>query len=159
MRRISSTTLRMTDFLKTRLHRTAFLDPVVFDGGSGGIKTQVGHLTGYGCTHTFAGGAICSAPGHRFSSATESGFTWSCLCPSRWKLLLIACAKSTEHEHMMISIDTLEPITHDPHEKEYRAWKARLNNEQYDLIERGIEDRLGPHWITGQSRDHFLSQD
>jgi hypothetical protein len=56
-RRISSTILRTIDFLRTTLHHTAFLEPVVFDGGSGRIMTQVGHLTGYGCTLTFVGGA------------------------------------------------------------------------------------------------------
>jgi hypothetical protein len=56
---------------------------------------------------------------------------------------------------MLISIDTLQPITHIPHEKEYMAWRAKLTEEQYSLIEREIERRLGAGevqtagWIPG----------
>lgn len=79
---------------------------------------------------------------------------------------------------MLISIDTLQEITYIPHEREYRAWKARLSDEQYRQIESEIATRIGegevhtagwlpgsdwsdtpfdPIWSIACERDHVAS--
>src|SRR5258705_13661144 len=56
---------------------------------------------------------------------------------------------------MLISVETLEPITHIPNEREYRYWRKRLTDEQYSAIESEIERRMGAGevqtagWIPG----------
>ncbi|WP_395065549.1 hypothetical protein [Paraburkholderia silvatlantica] len=79
---------------------------------------------------------------------------------------------------MLISIDTLQDIIYIPHEREYRAWKARLSDEQYRQIESEIAIRIGggevhtagwlpgndwsdtpfdPIWSIACERDHVAS--
>lgn len=59
---------------------------------------------------------------------------------------------------MLYSIDdTDHPITHIPHEADYRAWRARLANDAYDAIMQELNSRAEGRevetssWIPGSA--------
>ena len=44
---------------------------------------------------------------------------------------------------MLYSIDPFKEITHIPHEQDYRRWRARLSDAEYEAIEAELDGRIG----------------
>lgn len=53
---------------------------------------------------------------------------------------------------MIYAIDDIErPLTHIPHEQEYRRWRSRLSDDEYDAIETEIVERIGSREVVTSS--------